>query len=50
MRLRVNNQIPPSVLSIIIRQVYTFGCNDEGSLGRQVDEEEECFVPGKVNI
>ena len=31
-------------------QVWTFGCNDEGSLGRLVDEEEDCFVPGKVDI
>jgi len=31
-------------------QVWTFGCNDEGSLGRVVAEEEECFVPGKVEI
>jgi len=31
-------------------EVYTFGCNDEGSLGRIVEEEEECFVPGKVDI
>ena len=31
-------------------QVWTFGCNDEGSLGRVVEEEEECFVPGKVEI
>ena len=30
--------------------VWTFGCNDEGSLGRLVEEEEECFVPGKVDI
>ena len=29
--------------------VWTFGCNDEGSLGRVVGEEEECFVPGKVS-
>ena len=29
-------------------QVWTFGCNDEGSLGRVVGEEEECFVPGQV--
>ena len=28
--------------------VWTFGCNDEGSLGRVVGEEEECFIPGKV--
>jgi len=31
-------------------EVYTFGCNDEGSLGRLVEEEEECFVPGKVSL
>ena len=30
--------------------VWTFGCNDEGSLGRVVEEEEECFLPGKVDI
>jgi len=30
-------------------KVYTFGCNDEGSLGRHIeDEEEETFVPGLV--
>jgi len=31
-------------------EVWTFGCNDEGSLGRIVVEEEECFVPGKVTL
>ena len=31
-------------------EVFTFGCNDEGSLGRNVEEEEECFEPGKVRI
>jgi len=31
-------------------EVFTFGCNDEGSLGRNVEEEEECFEPGKVAI
>jgi len=30
--------------------VWTFGCNDEGSLGRVVEEEEECFTPGKVEL
>lgn len=30
--------------------VWTFGCNDEGSLGREVAEEEECFVPGVVKV
>lgn len=28
--------------------VYTFGCNDEGALGRKIQEEEESFLPGKV--
>jgi len=31
-------------------QVWTFGCNDEGSLGRLVEEEEDCFLPGRVNL
>eukprot|EP00092_Neocalanus_flemingeri_P036995 GFUD01040278.1.p1 GENE.GFUD01040278.1~~GFUD01040278.1.p1 ORF type:complete len:513 (-),score=145.40 GFUD01040278.1:94-1632(-) len=31
-------------------KVWTFGCNDEGSLGREVAEEEECFVPGVVGL
>merc|ERR1719318_1279720 len=31
-------------------KVWTFGCNDEGSLGREVAEEEECFVPGMVEV
>jgi len=31
-------------------KVWTFGCNDEGSLGREVAEEEECFVPGMVDV
>ena len=31
-------------------KVWTFGCNDEGSLGRDVAEEEECFVPGMVGL
>jgi len=31
-------------------QVWTFGCNDEGSLGRLTADEEECFVPGKVSL
>lgn len=31
-------------------QVYTFGCNDEGSLGRPTKEEEECMEPGKVDL
>jgi len=31
-------------------QVYTFGCNDEGSLGRPTKEEEDCMEPGKVDL
>ena len=31
-------------------KVWTFGCNDEGSLGREVAEEEECFTPGVVEM
>jgi len=32
-------------------EVYTFGCNDEGALGRTMeDEEEECCVPGLVDL
>jgi len=30
--------------------VYTFGCNDEGALGRKVDDEDECMSPGKVDL
>ena len=31
-------------------KVWSFGCNDEGSLGREVAEEEDCFVPGMVEL
>jgi len=31
-------------------EVWTWGCNDEGALGRKVEEEEEAFVPGKVEL
>jgi len=30
--------------------VYSFGCNDEGALGRAIDEDEEGFTPGPVKI
>ena len=30
--------------------MYTFGCNDEGALGRQVEDEDECMTPGKVEL
>ena len=31
-------------------QVLTFGCNDEGALGRRVADEEECMLPEKVEL
>jgi regulator of chromosome condensation len=31
-------------------QVYTFGCNDEGSLGRKTDDDDECYTPAKVDL
>ncbi|TNN76271.1 Regulator of chromosome condensation [Liparis tanakae] len=31
-------------------QVYTFGCNDEGALGRETTEEGSEMVPGKVTL
>ena len=30
-------------------QVYSFGCNDEGTLGRVTSEEGSETVPGKVD-
>lgn len=31
-------------------EVYTFGCNDEGALGRKTEDEDDCSVPGKVTL
>lgn len=31
-------------------ELYTFGCNDEGALGRDTSEEGSEYVPGKVNL
>ncbi|KAK7079130.1 Regulator of chromosome condensation [Halocaridina rubra] len=31
-------------------KVHTWGCNDEGSLGRQTSSEEENFISGNVKI
>ena len=28
--------------------VYSFGCNDDGSLGRETQEEKECFKPDRI--
>ena len=30
--------------------MYTFGCNDEGALGRPTPDEDDCMEPGKVDI
>ena len=30
--------------------MYTFGCNDEGALGRDTSEEGSETVPGKVTL
>lgn len=30
--------------------MYTFGCNDEGALGRATAEDDDCMEPGKVDI
>ena len=29
-------------------EVLSWGCNDEGGLGRDTPEDEDCFLPGKV--
>lgn len=42
--LRLQNKLP----RFRILQVYTFGCNDEGALGRETTEEGSEMVPGKV--
>lgn len=31
-------------------EVYTWGCNDEGALGRHTEDEDDCMEPGKVII
>jgi alpha-tubulin suppressor-like RCC1 family protein len=31
-------------------KVFTFGCNDEGALGRKVADEDECMSPSKVEL
>lgn len=40
----LQNKLP----CFLILQVYTFGCNDEGALGRETTEEGSEMVPGKV--
>lgn len=34
----------------LLLQIYTFGCNDEGALGRDTSEEGSEMVPGKVEL
>lgn len=35
---------------IDLGEIYTFGCNDEGALGRETSEEGSEFEPGLVNL
>ena len=37
------------LVDIFSYQVYSFGCNDEGTLGRVTSEEGSETVPGKVD-
>ena len=30
--------------------MYTWGCNDEGALGRKTPDEDDCMEPGKVEF
>ena len=31
-------------------KVFSWGCNDEGALGRVTEDEDECMSPGEVDI
>jgi len=31
-------------------EVFAFGCNDEGALGRKTEEEEDCMITERVNL
>ncbi len=35
---------------VYLGEIYTFGCNDEGALGRDTSVEGSEFEPGKVDI
>lgn len=37
-------------ISDAVVQIYTFGCNDEGALGRDTSEEGSEMSPGKVEL
>ncbi len=36
-----------SISTLVLPQVYTWGCNDEGALGRETEEGEE-YIPQSV--
>ena len=38
------------MISCILFQVYTFGCNDEGALGRDTSEDGSEFTTAKVAL
>lgn len=35
---------------VLLGEVYTFGCNDEGALGRDTSREGSEFEPGLVEL
>lgn len=37
-------------MTVLVFQVITFGCNDEGALGRPTPEEGSESRPGKVEL
>lgn len=40
----------PALMGASWAQVYSFGCNDEGALGRDTSVEGSEMVPGKVEL
>ena len=40
----------PLILDLFIIQVFTWGCNDEGALGRDGDECDPAIVPSLSNV
>ena len=42
-----SNNIFENIHIILIGNVYTFGCNDEGALGRKIEDKDESFNFGK---
>lgn len=45
-------QIPggKEILIVLFVQIYTFGCNDEGALGRDTSEEGSETLPVKIKL